>query len=139
MEKRRYINAGEGYWYDSKNPSRGVSGLPPEIQEQREKKYNESLYLELAEEIAIKSKAEKLLEKYSGLVSREEKIKFLEEIMKYRKIKVEGGYSEFENAEKKFIDRMYKKVIRGLQSITENPRKYKNSKLVDRIYWLKTI
>ncbi len=134
MTRIKYRNSGDGYYYNPRNPSKGGQGMPPEEYEKRKEEFIMGLYAEIAEKRAISSRAEILLMKYSNLTSREEKIKFLEEIMKHKGVKVKGGFSDFRMAEDGFIHGMYMRTINGLKKIIENPLKYKDSKLVERIF-----
>jgi hypothetical protein len=130
--KKRYVPSGEGYFIDSKDPSKGFYGLSPEIEKQKEREFEERLFLE---EINIRKRKLKAIKLLEGSGSRDigYKINSLQRL-KYKKINIKGGVLELNKIKENeypYLERFYQRTLNELREIINNPNK--KSKLVERL------
>jgi len=122
---KKYKNSGDGFWYNKENPADGCAGMPEEIIREMERDFEEKLYIEIAEKLAIKSRAKELLEKSLHITNTEDKIAFLKEEIGYKKVKIKGGLVPLDKADEKYIHSMFQRTLNELIEIEKNnPSKY---------------
>jgi len=129
---KKYLPSGDGYWHDSEDPSKGCVGIPPEIEEEINKKWGEEFFLDVSLEKLRIGKAMRLINE-SRIRDIPFRINFLKRLG-YREIQVKGKKASLEEAGEKYfknLDRMYNRTINGLRDFVEDPKK--ESKLISRL------
>jgi len=127
-----YLCSGEGYFYDPKDPSKCIYGLPPEVEEQRRE---EDVINSILKEKKNKSRIVKALKiiRQSGARDIKFKIHLLRKLG-YSHVKTHRGDIEFgkiNEVDYPNIARMYEATIQGLRGLIDNSNK--ESKLVERL------
>ncbi len=127
MGKNKLIPSGDGYFHVKKDPSRGFYGIPPELEEELNSKFEKGLLIEKLRVI----KAVKLI-KESNSRDLKYKIFFLKRLG-YNNLNVRKKTVSLDEAEvyPQNVDRMYIRTLNELREIIRNPNK--KSKLVERL------
>ena len=131
MKRKKYLPSGEGFFYQKGDPSRGVYGISPEIQEERNKEFQDNLSIEKYSIMKRVSKASELINEGGSSVIH--KISLLKKLG-IQNVKIRGGFVSLDCIlEENYpnLHKAYESTINELRKIVKNP--YKKSTLADRL------